>query len=142
MSDLDGHIERLVRTLHIANAKRGRINEEGEDSDEDDFTEYIENDFNSVKQTGRTLGSNLAKILNKEKTCKKLESMPSKPYNTSFKTSKTCVDSLQSLGIALRMGIKGITLVNTRNLTTTVTATAASTKNKREIKYGKSTKIY
>ena len=64
--------------------------------------------------------------------------MPTKPYNTSFKTSKTCVDSLKSLGIALRMGIKGITLVNTRNLTATVTAKAASTKNKREIKYGKS----
>ena len=58
-----------------------------------------------------------------------------------LKLQKTCVDSLKTLGIALRMGTKGITLVDTRNLTTTVTATAASTKNKREIKYGKSTWI-
>ena len=47
-----------------------------------------------------------------------------------LKLQKTCVNSLKSLGIALRIGIKGIPLVNTRNLTT-VTATAASTKNKR-----------
>ena len=70
-------------------------------------------------------------------TNKKLFSMLSKPYNTSFKTSKTCIDSLKSMGITLRMGTKGITLVNTRNLT----VTTASTKNKREIKYGKYTWI-
>ena len=57
-----------------------------------------------------------------------------------LKLQKTFVDSLRSLGIALRMGIKGIT-VNTRNLTAAVTAKAASTKNKREIKYFKSTWI-
>ena len=57
-----------------------------------------------------------------------------------LKLQKTFVDSLRSLGIALRMGIKGIT-VNTRNLTAAVTAKAASTKNKREIKYCKSTWI-
>ena len=56
-----------------------------------------------------------------------------------LKHQKACIDSLDSLGIALRMGTRGITLVNTRNLTTT--ATAASTKNKREIKYGRSTWI-
>ena len=58
-----------------------------------------------------------------------------------LKLQKTCVDSLKSLGIALKMGTKRITLVNTRNLTITVTATAARTKDKREIKYGKSTWI-
>ena len=61
--------------------------------------------------------------------------------STLLKLQKTCIDSLKSLGISLRMGNKVITLVNTRNLTTTVTAAAASTKNKREIKYGKSTWI-
>ena len=50
-----------------------------------------------------------------------------------LKLQKTCIDSLTSLGIALRMGTKRITLVNTRNLTATVKATAATTKNKREI---------
>ena len=55
-----------------------------------------------------------------------------------LKLQKICVDSLKLLGIALRNGIKGITLANTRNIIT-VTATAASTKNKREIRYGKST---
>ena len=71
-------------------------------------------------------------------TNKKLFCMPSKPYNTPSKLQKTCVDSVKSLGITLRMGTKVMTRVSTRNLITTVTATAASNKNKREIKYGKS----
>ena len=57
-----------------------------------------------------------------------------------LKLQKTSVNSLKFQGIAFRMGIKGINLVNTRNLTT-VTVTTASTKNKREINYGKSTWI-
>ena len=84
-------------------------------------------------------GGDLPKIIKNVTTNKKLFSMPSKPYKTSLKLQKTCVSSIKSLGIAVRMGTKLITLVNTRNLTTTVTATAAYTKNKREIKYGKST---
>ena len=71
-------------------------------------------------------------------TNKNLFSMPSKPYNTSFRTSKNLHRSLKSLGITLSTDTKGITLINTRNLTTTATATAASTKNKRETKYGRS----
>ena len=63
-SDLDKQIDRLVDTPHIANAKGGRINEEGEDSDEDDLIKNIENDFNLVEQTGEPIGSNLAKIMN------------------------------------------------------------------------------
>ena len=55
-----------------------------------------------------------------------------------LKLQKTSIDSLKSLGMPLRMGTKGITLVNTRNLTTTITATLASTKIKRKVKYGKS----
>ena len=47
-----------------------------------------------------------------------------------LKLEKTCVDSLKSLGIAFRMSIKGINLVNTRNLAT-VTGTTESIKNKR-----------
>ena len=38
-------------------------------------------------------------------------------------------------------GYQRITLVNTRNLTTTATSKAASTKNRRETKYGTSTWI-
>ena len=40
-------------------------------------------------------------------TNKRLFSVPSKPYNTFIKLKKTCVDSLKSLGIALRRGTKG-----------------------------------
>ena len=50
-SDLDKQIDRLADTPHIANAKGGRINEEGEDSDEDDLIKNIENDLNLVEQT-------------------------------------------------------------------------------------------
>ena len=55
-----------------------------------------------------------------------------------LKCQKTCVDSLKSLGIAYRMATKGITSVNTRNLTETATATAASTQDNKENKYGRS----
>ena len=50
-SDLDDQIDRLVDTppSHITNAKGGRINKEGEDSDDDDLIKDIENDFNSVE---------------------------------------------------------------------------------------------
>ena len=42
----------------------------------------------------------------------------------------------------ISMGIKGTTLVNTRNITTTATTAAASTKSEREInKYDRSTWI-
>ena len=76
-------------------------------------------------------GDDLPKRIMSVTTNKKLFIMSSKPYNKkSQKLQKTCVDSLKSLVITLRMAIKGITLVNTRNLTTAVTATAASTKNK------------
>ena len=40
------------------------------------------------------------------------------------KKKTTCINSLKFLGIALKMSTKGTTLVNTRNLTTTATATA------------------
>ena len=63
-SDLDDQIERLVNTTHIACAKGGRNNEEGEDSDEDDLIKDIENDFDSVEQTEEPIGSNLDKIIN------------------------------------------------------------------------------
>ena len=64
--------------------KGGHINEEGEDSDEDDITKDIKNDFNLVEKTGEPIGSNLAKInnvtrtpINKEKhIVKKLDSHP------------------------------------------------------------------
>ena len=87
-SDLDDQIDRLVDTLHIANAKRGCINDEGEDSDEDDLIKDIENDLGSVEQTGEPIGSNLAKIINniirtpinKDKLVKKLKSHP-RPEN-------------------------------------------------------------
>ena len=77
LSDLDDQIDRLVDTPHISNGKGGRINEEGEDSDEDDLVKDIENDFNSVEQSGEPIGSNLTKIINnvirapmnKKKTC-------------------------------------------------------------------------
>ena len=52
-SDLNDQIDRLFDTPHIANVKGGCINEEGEDSGEDEFIKDIENDFNSVEQTGR-----------------------------------------------------------------------------------------
>ena len=55
-----------------------------------------------------------------------------------LKLQKTSIDSLKSFGMPLRMGTKGITLANTRNLTITITATLACTKIKRKIKYGKS----
>ena len=55
-----------------------------------------------------------------------------------LKCQKTCADSLKSLGIAFRIGTKGITLVNTRNLSETATATAASTQDNKEYKYGRS----
>ena len=57
-----------------------------------------------------------------------------------LKLQKTSVNSLKFQGIAFRIVIKGFSLVNTRNLTT-VTVTTESTKNKREINYGKSTWI-
>ena len=63
-SDLDDQIDRLVDTLHIANAKGSHINEEGEDSDKDNLIKDIQNDFNSVEQTGEPIGSNLVKIIN------------------------------------------------------------------------------
>ena len=63
-SDLDDQFDRLVNTPHIANRKGGRINEKGEDSDEDDLIKDIENDFNLVEQTGEPTGSNLDKIIN------------------------------------------------------------------------------
>ena len=96
-SDLDDQIDRLVDTPHIANAKGGRINEEGKDSDEDDLIKDIENDFNSVEQTGEPIGSNLAKIINnvictpinKEKLVKKLERHP-KPENLDSLKVKKC----------------------------------------------------
>ena len=44
--------------------KGGRINEEGEESDEDGLSKDIENDFNSVEQTGKPIGTNSAKIIN------------------------------------------------------------------------------
>ena len=83
-SDLDNQIDSLVDIRHIANANGGHINEDGEDSDEDDFIRDIENDFNLVEQTGEPIGSNLVKItnsvirtpINKEKLVKKLESHP------------------------------------------------------------------
>ena len=62
-SDLDDQIDRLVDTPHTAKAKGGCINVEGEDSDQDDLIKDIENDFNSVEQTGEPIGSNLAKII-------------------------------------------------------------------------------
>ena len=95
-SDLDDQIDRPVDTPHNANAKGGRINEEGEDSD-DDLIKDIENDFNSVEQTGELTGSNLAKIINnvirssinKEKLVKKLESYP-RPHNLDSLKVKKC----------------------------------------------------
>ena len=86
-SDLDDQIDRLFDTPHIASVKSGCINEEGEDRGEDDLIKDIENDFNSVEQTGEPIGSNLAKIINvihtpinKEKLAKKLGSHP-RPEN-------------------------------------------------------------
>ena len=49
-SDLDDQIDWLVNTPHIANAKRGRINDEGE----------VKTDLNWVEQTGEPISSNLA----------------------------------------------------------------------------------
>ena len=86
-------------------------------------------------------GDDLPKRIMNVITNKKLFSMPSKPYNTFFKTSKNLCRFPQIPGNRTQKGYKGITLVNNRNLTTTVTATAASNKNKRETKYGKSTWI-
>ena len=63
-SDFDNQIDKLVDTPHIANANGGHINEDGEDSDENDFIKDIENDFNLVEQTGEPIGSNLVKITN------------------------------------------------------------------------------
>ena len=74
-------------------------------------------------------------------TNKKLFSIPSKPYNTTFKTSKNLCQFPQIPGNRTQNGYQRSHLVNTRNLTTTVTAKAASTKSKREIKYGKPTWI-
>ena len=54
----------LLDNPHIANAKGHRINKEGEDSGEDDLIKDIENDFNSVEQTGEPMDSNWAKIIN------------------------------------------------------------------------------
>ena len=96
-SDLDDQIGRLVDTPHIANAKGGPINEEGEDSDEDDPSKDIENDLNLVEQTGEPIGSNLIKIIhivirtpiNKEKLVKELESHP-RPENLDSLKVKKC----------------------------------------------------
>ena len=93
--DLDDQIERLVNTLHIANAK-GDSNEQGEESNEDDLIKDIEYDFSSVEQTGEPIGSNLAKIINnvihipisKEKLVKKLESHPRLENLDSLKVTK------------------------------------------------------
>ena len=93
--DLDDQIERLVNTLHIANAK-GDSNEQGEESNEDDLIKDIEYDFSSVEQTGEPIGSNLAKIINnvihipisKEKLVKKLESHPRLENLDSLKVKK------------------------------------------------------
>ena len=52
---------------------------------------------------------NLPKRIINFMTNKKLFSTQSKPYNTSFKTSKTCIDSLKSLEIVCRMGTTGKT---------------------------------
>ena len=57
------------------------------------------------------------------------------------KRQKTCVDSFKPLGIALRMGTKGIKPVGTRSLATTAIATTANTKNKIKVKYTRSTRI-
>ena len=79
-SDLDDQSDRLVDTPPHCQSKEGFINEEGKYSDEDNFIKDIENDFNSVEQTGEPSGCNLAKIINnvirtpinKEKLVKKL----------------------------------------------------------------------
>ena len=108
------------------------VNSSLEQNRRDNIAYCWDNQYHALRKNGPCeseflFGDDLPKrIMNI--TTNKLFTMPSKPY-TSFKTSK-------NLHI---MGTKGITLVNTRNLTTTCTATAA--KNKREIKYGKSTSI-
>ena len=53
-------------------------------------------------------------------------------YNPSFKSSKSCVDSLKTLGIATKMGTK-TELVNTRNNTAVTTATNISNKTNVKI---------
>ena len=103
LSDLDDQIDRLVDTPHISNGKGGRINEEGEDSDEDDLVKDIENDFNSVEQSGEPIGSNLTKIINnvirapmnKEKLVKKLE-RHSRPGNLDSLKVKKCSTEIWS----------------------------------------------
>ena len=60
---------------------------------------------------------------------------------TPLKISKACIDSFKPLGTTLKMGTKGITLVNARNLTMTFKTASESTKNKRDIKYATSTWI-
>ena len=65
--------------------------------DEDYLIKAIENGFNSVKKTGETISSNLAKIINnvihtpinKEKLVKKLESHP-RPENIDLLKVKKC----------------------------------------------------
>ena len=74
-------------------------------------------------------------------TNKKLFSMPSKPYNTSFKTSNNLRRFPQIPGNCTQNGYHRNHSGNTENLTSTVTATATSTSDKREIQYGKSTWI-
>ena len=60
--NLYDQIERLFDTPHIVSAK-GSSNEEGEESDENDFIKDTENDFNLVEQTGEPISGNLAKII-------------------------------------------------------------------------------
>ena len=142
-SDLDDQIDRLVDTLHIANAKGGCINDEGED----DLIKDIENDLGSVEQTGEPIGSNLAKVINniictpinKDKLVKKLESHPRpenldslkvKKYNTEIwsemlqsktrskdlKTQKLQDCILKAVGVISKVTDTLINLKNNKNL--------------------------
>ena len=129
---LNNNLSTMVHDCTDSLALLSQVNADLEQNRRDHIAYCLDNQYHTLRKNAPTdseflFDDDLPKPI--------MNVIANKKLSSSSKTSKTCVDSLKTLGIATKMGTK-TKLVNTRNNTAATTAT--NIPNKRSINTGRS----